>query len=176
MSTGLLELKARCANPSRARRWLDANASSLGTYRQLDTYFHVPRGRLKVRETDGEEGGSLIFYLREDIRGPKRSRILLLRMGGIRDVKEILSNALGTLVTVEKVRIMYRWGRVQVHLDDVVGLGSFVEFERKGDRQEDEHAARKEFQQLREALDVTDEDLVAGSYSDLLLAEASSGD
>ncbi len=167
----LLELKARCSDLPRVRAWLDANAVVVGTFRQVDTYFRVSRGRLKVRQTDDNPEGTLIFYRREDLPGPKKSEVLLLQLNDVDDVRSILTEALGTLVTVEKVRSVYRWKAVQVHLDEVKGLGGFVEFERKVEAEDEEKEALGEFSSLRASLGIKEEDLVAGSYSDLPLTE-----
>lgn len=162
----LLELKARLPRPSQARRWAEAHAEPRGVFHQVDTYFPTPAGRLKLREV-GEEG-RLIFYRREDVPSDKRSEVDLLRVDRPAALRDLLAGALGVAAVVEKRRAIYRWGEVQLHLDEVVGLGSFLEFERVLASPEDEAAAHAEFLKLREALGVREEDLVAGSYSDLV--------
>jgi adenylate cyclase class IV len=58
-----LELKARHADLDAARKIVRAIAGvrSGGVEMQVDTYFHVPHGRLKLREIN-EESATLIFY------------------------------------------------------------------------------------------------------------------
>lgn len=167
----LLELKARLPDPSRARRWAKANAQPQGIFRQVDTYFRVPSGRLKLRKTEGREEGTLIFYLREDVSSDKRSEVHLLAVDHPQALRQVLAEALGVLVIVEKRRAIYRWGEVQIHLDQVEGLGPFLEFERVLATPDEDAAARAEFEELKEALGVRVEDMVAGSYSDLLHAK-----
>lgn len=162
----LLELKARLPHPPRARRWAEANASPQGAFHQVDTYFLVGSGRLKLREVEDE--GTLIFYRREDVPSDKRSEVDLLAVDRPAALREVLAKALGVAVVVEKERAIYRWGEVQIHLDEVEGLGPFLEFERILATPQDEPAAHAEFAELKEALGVRGEDLVAGSYSDLL--------
>ncbi len=168
-SRRLLELKARSHQLPKARKWADAHATLLGSFQQIDTYFQVHQGRLKVRETGGETG-TLIFYLREDEPSLKRSRVLLQEVSNARELKELLTEALGVLTTVEKRRTIYRWGQVQIHLDEVAGLGDYIEFERMLASSEDERAAEAEFHHLQSAFNISENDMVAGSYSDLLLS------
>lgn len=169
----LVELKARCEDPEGCEDWLRARASRVGEVVQADTYFCMPRGRLKLREVEGASGAQLVFYLREDLPGPKGSRIRLARVEDAAALRRLLADSLGVRVVVRKVRRIYRWGTVQVHVDRVEGLGSFVEFERPVASDEDEEAVQEEFRFLREALGLRDADLVAGSYSDLPAAKGS---
>lgn len=164
----LLELKARRSDLTAEGAWCAEHADPVAEVRQVDTYFRVRRGRLKMREVEGEEGGTLIYYRREETEEPKRSRVSLLRLSYPPNLFQVLREALGILVEVRKERRIYRWGRVQIHLDQVDGLGPFVEFERAVEGPEEEVRAREEFAALRAALSIEVEDLVAGSYSDLL--------
>ena len=46
-----VEIKARCSDLDRVRdRLIALGARVVGTDHQIDTYFQVPRGRLKLRE------------------------------------------------------------------------------------------------------------------------------
>ncbi len=166
----LLELKARCPNPAEVQAWCDANADHVEDVLQVDTYFRVNRGRLKIREVVGQETVTLIYYSREDRPTPKRSRVFLLHLGPGTNLKHILDESLGILVVVEKRRTIYRWGRVQIHLDRVARLGDFIEFERLVEGPDEEVAAQAEYDALRAQLHVLAKDLIAESYSDLLVA------
>ena len=60
-----VEVKARCEEPERIRNILNSwGADFRGVDRQVDTYFQVPQGRLKMREGNIET--ALIFYDRPD--------------------------------------------------------------------------------------------------------------
>ena len=64
-----VEIKARCDELDRIRNILkELRADFKGTDHQIDTYFRVPSGRLKLRE--GNIENYLIFYEREDQEGP----------------------------------------------------------------------------------------------------------
>lgn len=166
----LLELKARRPDLRAEAAWCEANARFIEDVRQEDTYFHAREGRLKLRVTEGREEGTLIYYEREDRPDPKRGRVSLFPVPRPNALFEILREALGILVEVRKRRRIYRWGEVQIHLDQVVGLGDFIEFERLIDSEGDARQAEAEFAELRAVLEVKEEALVSGSYSDAVLA------
>ncbi len=165
----LLELKARLADLVPAEAWCIQHATFISDVRQEDTYFSVGEGRLKLRAVEGNDEGTLIYYQREDRPGPKRSRVLLLPVADATSLLGLLREALGILVEVRKRRRVFRWGEVQVHLDEVDGLGTFLEFERMIDSDEEANKAEAEFAELRRSLRMVEKDLVAGSYSDMVL-------
>lgn len=171
----LLELKASCPDLAPVRRWCDANAHPTGEFHQVDTYFRVSRGRLKIREVEGASSATLIYYAREDQPTPKRSEVYLLQLEPGTGIARILEEALGILIVVEKHRTIYQWGRVQIHLDRVSQLGDFIEFERSIETEEDERDAQAEYEALRTELHVAETDLASGSYSDLLDSSTGEG-
>ena len=175
-----VEIKARCTDLAPARATLlSMGARMVGPDRQVDTYFSVPNGRLKLRQ--GLIENNLIFYSREDRQGPKRSDVILYGTRPDSDLKALLTAALGTLVAVEKRREIYFVAvdglgldgieNVKVHLDTVEGLGSFVEIEAIDlDGSIGPDRLRAQCEQLMTRLGIRPDDLVAESYSDLLLA------
>lgn len=167
----LLELKARVDSLDVFREKLAAiGASNVAAFRQIDIYFEVPKGRLKLRETEGNTKAELIYYERADIPGPKRSKVLILELQERESVKTFLEKALTKKVVVAKRREIYQFKATQIHLDTVENLGTFVEFERKTDDLPD--SARKDretLESLMETLGINERDLATGSYSDLAL-------
>jgi len=165
-----VEIKARCADPERVRRVLAAvGADCRGTDRQVDTYFRCAAGRLKLREGDIEN--ALIHYARADDAGPKESRVTLFPTAAGSGLGGLLERALGVLVVVRKRREIYFVGTVKIHVDEVDGLGTFVEIEaidRDGTLGRDR--LKEQCEALMERLGVRPDDLVARSYSDLLLS------
>jgi homotetrameric cytidine deaminase len=159
-----LEIKARDADPRRTHEAaLALGAEDQGELTQRDTYFGGARGRLKLREqTPGEP--ELIQYRRPDDPGPHTSEFRNMPVAAAGALQTALDAAFGTLAVVEKRRRLLLWEGVRIHLDEVDGLGTFVELEAPEDGDEEAKVAR-----LREALAIADDDLVAGSYSDLLL-------
>ncbi len=73
-----IEIKAATADQDGIRKILRSlNADFKGTDHQTDTYFKVNHGRLKLRE--GNIENNLIWYERENIKGPKQANIILDR-------------------------------------------------------------------------------------------------
>ena len=161
-----VEIKARCLDPGRVRAVLgERNARFAGVDQQVDTYFRVPQGRLKLRE--GNIENALIYYCRPNVSGPKTSDVLLSAASP--GLKEILAGALGVLVAVEKRREISYLDNVKIHLDRVQKAGNFVEIEAAGDEQADRGALLAQCRELMEAFGIREQDLIAESYSDLLL-------
>jgi len=83
---------------------------------------------------------------------------------------EALTTALGTTVVVVKRRRLFIWENVRIHLDDVEGLGTFIELEALvGPGLNDRDEAARKVGRLRSELEISDDALVAVGYSDLLL-------
>lgn len=164
----LVELKARYEDLGKARAILKA-AERLGTHRQTDTYFSLGDRRLKLREVDGREAAQLVYYERPDEAGVKETTVLLYDVVGPDVLKDMLARVLGVRVVVRKRREIRRHEGVQVHFDEVEGLGRFVEFELAvKDDAASIAAGRETLDRLRRLFEIPDEDLVASSYSDLL--------
>jgi predicted adenylyl cyclase CyaB len=161
-----LEIKARDAEPGRSlERALALGAEDRGEIVQRDTYFAGAKGRLKLREQD-RGATELIQYRRADEAGPRTSEYRLVPVAEADALREALDAALGTLVVVDKRRRLLLWDGVRIHLDEVEGVGSFVELEALADAGGDLEAKVAE---LRAQLEIGDDSLVAQSYSDLLL-------
>jgi predicted adenylyl cyclase CyaB len=166
-----IEIKARTGRGEAIRKiLLEAGAEFRGTDHQKDTYFRVSSGRLKLRE--GNIENQLIHYRRADQEGPKQADVLLYPSLPGSHLKEILTTALGILVVVDKTREIYFIGNVKFHIDEVQGLGHFVEIEaidREGTLGREK--LLEQCQHYLSRFGITAEELVACSYSDLLLAK-----
>ena len=93
MQHTIVEFKARCADHERIREKLkQKSARFVGTDHQIDTYFGVSTGRLKLREGDIEN--SLIFYAREERAGTKESNVTMATVPPDTDLNAVLANAL----------------------------------------------------------------------------------
>ncbi|RLE70456.1 MAG: adenylate cyclase, partial [Thermoprotei archaeon] len=99
--------------------------------------------------------------------GPKVSNIIIVRTVEGEGLKKILSDVLGVKVIVDKKREIYRYRGVQIHLDEVKDLGTFIEFEMEVPRGS-ENEGRRYLVDLMRELEIEYKDLVSGSYSDLL--------
>jgi adenylate cyclase, class 2 len=160
------EFKARMRDERRVRRALkQLRARYVGLDHQVDTYFHAPAGRLKVRE--GKIENALIFYRRSNSARPRRSSVDLMLLPRRSALRAILSRVLTPRVVVDKKREIYFVGNVKIHLDRVRGLGKFLEVEaitRTGrlDR------ARGQALRFQKLFGVSRQDIVAKSYSDMV--------
>ena len=123
-----IEIKARLDNYERIIRLVEKLCSSpIRTERQEDTFFNVHSGRLKLRESDDKS--ALIYYDRKDSLEPSQSDIALSFTENPDTLKSVLSTSLGIRGIVKKKRILYKYGQTRIHLDDVEGLGKFIEVE-----------------------------------------------
>ncbi|GAB5552567.1 MAG: class IV adenylate cyclase [Saprospiraceae bacterium] len=168
-----IEIKARCEDLDYVREMLvKQQASYIGLDHQVDTYFKVNDGRLKLREGNIER--ALIHYKRQDKAGPKKSFVNLYKISSDTVLKEILTDSIGVLVIVDKQREIYFIENIKFHVDTVEGLGDFVEIEAID--KEGTIGEEKLIQQCRKYMDlfhIKETDLVQISYSDLLLNKES---
>lgn len=167
-----LELKARDRDPARSRQvCAQLGADEEGVLSQLDTYFEVPRGRLKLRE-QVPGGAQLIAYERADDRHNTESRYRIAAVPDAAEMKATLASTLGVRIRVRKERRLYLWEGVRIHLDEVEGLGSFIEFEGVATAERDTDDFEPLLTDLRRRFGIVDADLMAVSYSDLVEAAA----
>ncbi len=163
-----IEIKARSTRNDKIRSILKSKKADFkGTDHQVDTYFKVLDGRLKLRQ--GNIENSLIFYRRENTSEPKESDVSLYRAKEISDLKQVLINALGELVTVDKQREIYFIDNVKFHLDKVKNLGEFVEIEAIGKQEKERESLLKQCNYYLQLFEINEEDLISVSYSDMLL-------
>ncbi|MFC1800041.1 class IV adenylate cyclase [Candidatus Eisenbacteria bacterium] len=163
-----VEIKARVKDPeSLCARVEEIADSGPVVIEQVDTFFNCRHGRLKLREVPGEDG-QLIFYVRPDSPEPAESQYSLVVVSDPSGLLDTLSQAMGVKTVVRKVRALYHIGQTRVHLDEVEGLGSFVELEvvlAPGENAEQGiHIAHG----LMEQLGIDDNELVRVAYADLL--------
>jgi adenylate cyclase, class 2 len=163
-----IELKAHDPDPARSLEVsLALGATDEGWLQQLDTYFRVQHGRLKLRQQDG--AAELIQYERTDEAIERASNYRLIPIHDPDGLKDALAAALGILVAVEKSRHLLLWRNVRIHLDDVPGLGSFIELEAVAEPDSDLTREYENIAELRQTLGITDDRVIAAGYSDELL-------
>lgn len=163
-----IEIKARCTNPGAIREYLAAHAAHfVGIDHQVDTYFNVLKGRLKLRQ--GVIENNLIYYERNDEQGPKGSDFFLVKVEDAAGLKSLLTRSIGIKIIVEKHREIYYIGNVKFHLDEVPGLGNFVEIEAGNilaHKTKEELLKQCEFYMAE--FGIEESDLISHSYSDML--------
>ena len=169
----LIEIKALCHAPLSIEAILKAhNADFRGIDHQIDTYFRVPVGRLKLRE--GNIENTLIYYNRPNQSGPKQSDVTLFKTpSDAAALKKILTDSIGVLAVVDKKRQIYFIENVKFHIDEVQGLGSFVEIEAINSENTDKIFTADELnEQCRfyiELFNIQKQDLLTHSYSDMVM-------
>ncbi len=163
-----IEIKARVTDPARKRELAARLADGAPTVLyQEDTFFPCTHGRLKLRQLAADHG-ELIAYRRADVSGTTQSDYLLSHTDSPAALRTVLASALGTGTVVKKTRLLYLVGQTRVHLDEVAGLGSFLELEvvlADGQPPAEGHRIARE---LMTALEVNDADLIDRAYADLL--------
>ena len=172
MATINFEFKAKAAQlDNLEKKLLTLDPRFIGEDNQVDTYFNVSKGRLKLRE--GNIENSLIYYERTNTAGAKQSDILLYRHSPDKALKEILIKSNGIKVVVDKRRRIYFIDNVKFHFDFVKGLGTFVEVEAidtNGDIGVEVLKQQCEFYAVFFGIAATD--YIAFSYSDMILAQS----
>jgi len=168
-----VEIKARISSIGEIREKLAGMGVADPTSRlaQVDTYFDVPDGRLKLREfvDDTSASSELIYYRRADETGAKLSEYYIAEVPDPEATKHLLSAALGVKAIVEKKRHLYMLGRTRIHLDKVKGLGSFLELEVILADSETLADGEAEAASLIDNLGIHAADFVSGSYCDLMM-------
>jgi adenylate cyclase len=163
-----VEIKARVADLAQVEERVRPLADSGPVViRQEDTFFRVPVGRLKLRVLDGVQG-QLIWYRRPDADGPTESDYSIVPIEQHDALRAVLADALGIAGTVRKTRTLYMVGRTRIHLDEVEGLGDFVEIEVVLGEGEPVDAGEAEARGLMDSLGIRQQDLVPAAYVDLL--------
>jgi adenylate cyclase class 2 len=164
-----VEFKAKVkSNEAAEQKLLALNPVYIGEDHQIDTYFNVADGRLKLRE--GNIENSLIWYKRENAADAKQSDIILYKHEPAAALKNILTKVHGVKVVVDKRRRIYFMENVKFHFDTVRGLGEFMEVEAI------DETGMIGSEKLREQCDyyaaffgIASGDFLQYSYSDMLL-------
>jgi predicted adenylyl cyclase CyaB len=165
------EFKAKAGDLDKLeRKLLGLSPIFKGEDHQIDTYFNVPSGRLKLRE--GNIENALIYYERPDIADAKQADIILYKHSPDKSLKDILAKVLGIKTTVDKTRRIYFIEKVKFHFDMVENLGTFVEVEAI------DETGEAGLEKLKEQCNkyflffgLDKSDLVDKSYSDLIPAQ-----
>lgn len=171
MNTKNIEFKARVPELESFEESLKTlNPLFIGVDHQIDTYFNVAHGRLKLRE--GHIENALIQYNRADTADAKLSDIILYHHKPNPALKAILQLQLGVKAVVDKKRRIYFINHVKFHFDEVKDLGTFLEVEvidKDGSLQIED--MKKECDYYFNFFKLTPQHLVDRSYSDLILEQ-----
>ncbi len=149
----------------------ELGADDKGVIWQRDTYFDVSVGGLKLRE---ERPGRphLIQFERPDEPHQRESRYRIVEVDDGCGLRSALAQSVGVSVTVTKRRHLFLWGSVRIHLDQVEQIGTFIEIEAVAPPQSDLALEHELVAELRAALGIADDRLVAEGYATLLPHDA----
>jgi predicted adenylyl cyclase CyaB len=134
---------------------------------QDDTFFACENGRLKLRAFSKDDG-ELIFYRRTNQMGPKESFYLRAPTSSPDALRDLLSQAYRQGKRIQKRRIFFYSGRTRIHLDDVKGLGHFLELEVVLEESEPAEAGIREANDIMMRLSIEPTQLIDAAYVDLL--------
>lgn len=164
-----IEIKARLTQRSELEdRIVPIADSGPIVLKQIDQFYRVPEGRLKLRQINGEHA-ELIFYRRSDSAGPKTSDYSRVPIVHPEQLAQLLTLALEPLGIVTKTRTLYLVGQTRIHLDEVQDLGSYLELEVVLEPSQTEAEGESIAHQLMQKLGIQSEDLVEGAYLDHLI-------
>jgi adenylate cyclase class 2 len=132
-----VEVKAR-AQKDTADKIVGLGAVLLGTENHRDLYFNSPLRDFKVSDEAlririKEDGARLTYKGPKLDRKTKSRKELTVKIDSHQEMEAILSS-LGFFLSAEvcKCRTKYSYGDVIIALDEVEGLGSFLELEVRG--------------------------------------------
>jgi adenylate cyclase, class 2 len=183
-----VELKARVRNDFTAAhaaiQYLPA--AYQGELWQRDVYFYCADkkdqdpGRVKLRgeSLDGQNWDwKLVWYARANSRKSKASDYRIAPIGVPDPVAlaDALDAAWGKYAEVDKHRVLYLYQNIRIHLDEVVNLGRFIEFEAMIGLEEEQQPAQQlahdTLKRLMNLFQIEDGDLVEISYGDMMRNE-----
>jgi len=162
-----IEIKAKLRDYEKVQKLVEELCPNpVQTEQQEDTFFITSKGRLKLRESDDKS--ALIYYDRKDSLEPSQSDIAISFTDNPDTLKSVLSKSIGNRGIVKKNRTLYKYGQTRIHLDDVEGLGKFMELEvvlRSDQTSKDGEAIANE---LMDKFSIHKSDLIDVAYIDLI--------
>lgn len=162
-----LELKIKVDNPAELLAMLkEINAEFKGELEQVDVYYKIKNGLLKLRLENGSQ--TLIKYFRNEKTGNRWSDYQLISLER-NDARKYLKDILKEETVVEKKRLLYLYDNTRIHLDTVKGLGSFLELETLVVNGKED--AGKRFEKVAGLLSLNKKNEIRKSYRDLMLEQ-----
>lgn len=163
-----IEIKARVKDFSSLKKRAESLSDKpVQVIPQEDTFFVIPEGRLKLRVLSADHA-QLVWYARADDTGPKRSDYQIYETHAPDTLKTTLSLALGVRGVVRKTRYLYMAGQTRIHLDDVEGLGYFMELEVVMQKGQSDAEGQTIAEELMEKLGIESGDLLDVAYMDMI--------
>ena len=169
-----IEIKARAKHFDEIRRCAESLSDTpVEVISQEDLFFNTSNGRLKLRILASDRA-QLIYYERANQEGPKRSDYHVSETSDPDNLMRVLTLAYGIRGVVRKTRYLYLVGQTRIHLDDVEGLGQFMELEVVMKEGQTDAEGQAIAEGLMANLGVERGDLLEGAYMDLMESSAQS--
>ncbi len=160
-----LELKIRLNSHNEIKNILTGmDAEYVKMLNQKDVYYKTGNGLLKLRIENGEQ--SIIKYLRDESGSDRFSNYEVLHFSS-GDAEKFFNNIFEIETVVEKKRYLYMYDNTRIHLDDVAGLGDFLELETLVLNGKDD--AKIRYERIIELLSLHKYEPIRMSYRDLML-------
>ena len=134
---------------------------------QEDTFFNYRKGRLKLRKFSDSDG-ELIYYDRENNSEPTECNYTIVKTSEPDAIGKVLGESLGVRGVIRKRRTLYTTGQTRIHLDDVDGLGKFIELEVVLSPEQSVSDGRSVINSLMEKLGISKSDLIDCAYIDMI--------
>ncbi len=165
-----IEFKAKIDDEKKMLSLIDKlSPEYLGEDIQIDTYYDISNGRLKLRR--GNIENSLIFYKRNEERELKQSDIILYRHIPDPSLEMLLKEMYDIKVIVKKRRKIFFVEHVKIHLDEVDSLGTFIEVEViDSNNSKTISELEEKCEYYKKYFKISDSQIVNASYSDLILS------
>jgi len=164
-----IELKFRCKDFIHALKAVKIlSAINKGVLKQTDIYFNIKPGRLKLRTINNAEH-QLIYYKRANIKGSRVSNYFIEENYHLNRVENILESIYGIKAVVTKKRRLFIYKNCRIHLDEVKGLGKFIEFEVVCSNIIEEQNASRLMDFMKREFKVITNNIIKNSYSDLVI-------
>ncbi|XP_070492419.1 uncharacterized protein [Chironomus tepperi] len=135
---------------------------------QRDVFFNTLRGRLKLRHQLDSTTSQLVHYERCDIPGPKLSIYNVMEVQDGKLLEKMLTNSIGLVGILEKIRNLFMCGRTRIHLDIVNNSYFALEFEVKLEPEEDVEVGKQIAEDLMKKFRISKDRLLKSSYFDIL--------
>lgn len=155
------------------KRLITLGAKYISKLYQKDTYFNCGEERLKLREIKNKKP-ELILYNRPDNKASCLSYYKIISVDNKMKlpIMNMFNNLFGKKVEVIKKRNLWFFKHTRVHLDEVEHLGNFLELETVI-KNIDRKTAKKEHEDVKKLLKLSEFKPVKNSYCDLMLANKS---
>jgi predicted adenylyl cyclase CyaB len=163
-----IEIKAVLTDRAAAER-IAARLSDTGpeVIEQEDHFFPCESVRLKLRIL-ASDSGELIRYDRSNLAEARPSNYLIARTSDPHVLLEILTATLGQSGSVKKTRKLYLVGQTRIHIDQVEGLGDFLELEVVLRPGQSDAEGKTIASRLLSAFEINQHQLLSDAYIDLL--------